>query len=420
MAEPTSSLTFYDLILRIAETIGSAFYGSDGQKPAMVPTDRHDLDRCKRIANDAIRMFISLAPENGWKWRRRLASITFPTWVEGTADSGTANTIVDSARTEVDSYFVGWTLYIESGTGAGEYATITGSDQSSTNITFSGGLSGSSTPDSTSVYKIFDSVANIINYDPARYLMPEDFGGAVLGDATYIKNTSHGTPIFWCDESYIRALRQDGPNTGYPSHMAVRPYLPTSSLGASRRWELIIDPQPVAADTIEIPYTACFDKLQIESGVATGGAATTLIDTTNRFEANDYFNGWTLTILDGTGAGQTAAITDYDRTTQTLTFTALSGGSTPDTTSAYVLQPAANVHPAGIMFDQAILDACKCQIEMQVKDVLNGAIEYFHKVSIPAAHRIDKGAAPRSVGNLNAAKNAERPFTWKNVEYSGH
>lgn len=419
MAEPTSSLTFYDLIVRIAETIGSAFYGSDGQKPAMVPTDRHDLDRCKRIANDAIRMFISLAPENGWKWRRRLASITFPTWVEGIADSGTAASLVDSNRDEADDYFNGWTLYIESGTGIGEYATVTDFTQSTGTFDFAA-LSGASTPDSTSVYRVFDSVASLINYDPSRYLLPEDFGGAVLGDATYIKNTSHGTPIFWRDESYIRALRQDTITTGYPSHLAIRPYLPTSALGASRRWELILDPQPVAADTIEFPYTACFDKLQIESGIATGGTATTLIDTTNRFEANDYFNGWTLTILDGTGEGQTATITDYDRTTQTLTFSALSGGSTPDTTSAYVLQPVANVHPAGIMFDQAILDACKCQIEMQVKDVLNGAIEYFHKVSLPAAHRIDKGAAPRSVGNLNEAKNAERPFTWKDVRYIGH
>jgi hypothetical protein len=364
-------------------------------------------------------MFISLQPENGWKWRRRLASITFPAWVEGTAESGTAATLVDSNRDEADDYFNGWTLYIESGTAAGQYATVTDFTSLTGTIAFTA-LSGAGTPDSTSVYRIFDDASGLINYDPSRYLMPEDFGGAVLGNATYAKNTTHGTPLIWCDESEIRRIRQDGPNTGYPYRIAVRPYLPTSSLGASRRWELIIDPQPVAADTIEIPYTACFDQLRLESGTATGGGATTLIDTTNRFEASDYFNGWVLTILDGTGAGETATITDFDHATQTFTFTALSGASTPDTTSAYVVQPVANVHPAGMSMDQAIMDACKCQIEMQVKDVINGAIEYFHKVSLPSAHRIDKGAAPRSVGSLNCGRNVERGFTWKDVEYLGH
>jgi hypothetical protein len=423
MSEPTSSLSFYDLILRVAEAAGMAYYGSDGQGSACVPIDKYNFDKCKRIVNDGIRLFISRAPENGWKWRKRLASITFPEWTSGTATGGTGQTLVDTTRTEAEHYFNTWILYIVSGTGAGETATVTNFTATTFNLdgtvnvgatfTFSA-LSGTSTPDTTSVYKVFDSISAIINYDVSKYLMPEDFGGEVTGQINYAQETNHGT-IEWTTYEKIRKSREDNLDTGDPDCAAYFPYQPTSQvLGSSRRWGLIVDPEPDRVATVEFPYIAAFDDMRMASGIATAGSSTSLTDTT-RTEADNHFNGWILTIIAGTGVGESFTITDYVKSTGVFTFVA--GVSTPTTTSAYIVQPSANLHPAGFMFDEVIRCACMAELERQIADVIDGALEYFMKVAIPDAHRIDKGSAPRTVGNMNGR--IVRTRNWNDVTYNG-
>ncbi len=58
------------------------------------------------------------------------------------------------------------------------------------------------------------------------------------------------------------------------------------------------------------------------SSTATGGSATTLVDTT-RSEPSDHFNQGTLWPLSGTHSGKSVVITDYDATTYTFTFPTL-------------------------------------------------------------------------------------------------
>ena len=79
MAEPVGSYTFGDLIIRISELVGIADYDTDGTGAAAVPTDAHDLDKCKRCVEDAIKMFIADSPTNGWFWMSRIMSIKFRT-----------------------------------------------------------------------------------------------------------------------------------------------------------------------------------------------------------------------------------------------------------------------------------------------------------------------------------------------------
>jgi len=62
MAEPTGALGFRDLVLRTAEKAGMAYYGSDGQGKAIIPVDAYNLDRCRRIVNDAFRLFEASPP----------------------------------------------------------------------------------------------------------------------------------------------------------------------------------------------------------------------------------------------------------------------------------------------------------------------------------------------------------------------
>jgi hypothetical protein len=82
------------------------------------------------------------------------------------------------------------------------------------------------------------------------------------------------------------------------------------------------------------------------SDVATGGTTTTLVDSSVNKAVNpavlsanvwttDRWKGWTVTIVSGTGAGQSAQVTGND--SQTLSFAALA--TAPDATSVYQLTP---------------------------------------------------------------------------------
>lgn len=377
MAEPTSALGFYDLLLRIAEKAGMAYYGSDGQGRAIVPVDAFNLDKCKRIINDGFRRFDSSSPPRGWHWKERIASITLSAAESGTATGGSATTLADSGRTEANDYFNDWIITITSGTGVGETATITDYVSASGTFSFTA-LSGDSTPDTTSTYRV-----EKVN------LLPEDFNGQVDGPIEYAPATNNGTHIEWVNESTIRHYRANFITTSYPQRAAVRPYQPVAGvLGTARRWELLVDPAPIAANILQFPYTSCFNEMDCETGTATAGTATSLSDST-RGEADDYFNGWIMTIIAGLGLGQTATITDYTSSTGKFDFTALSGSTTPDTTSVYYVEPAANLHPAGFAFDQVVLQACLGEVEIQVEEMNEGALELFYKVDLPLAQKTD-------------------------------
>ncbi len=389
MAEPTSALGFYDLLLRVAEKVGVAYYGSDGQGIALVPVDAFNLDRIKRVINDGFRLFVASSPVRGWHWQERTASITLTPTASGIATSeDTSTTLIDTTnRDEADDYFNTWILTITGGTGVGETATITDFDQGTSKLTFSAGLSGSTTPDATSVYRL----------EPAAILLPEDFSGEADGPIEYAASTNNGTPIDWVSEATIRAHRANFVTTGYPSKAAIAPYQPTAGvLGTARRWQLLVDPSPVAAHTVQFPYTSYFNKMDCEAGTATAGGATSLSDST-RAEADDYFNGWILTIIAGVGLGQTATITDYTGSTGKFDFTALSGGSTPTTTSVYYVEPAANLHPAGFKFDNVVNSACLAEAEKQFEEINEGAVELFYKVDLPLAHKADGLSRPRKL-----------------------
>ncbi len=401
MAEPTSALGFYDLLLRIAEKAGMAYYSSDGQGKAIAPVDAYNLDKCKRIINDGFRLFVASPPAQGWLWQERMAEILLAVTVNGTATSGSSTTLIDTTnRDEDNDYFNDWLLTITAGTGVGESAVITDFVSSTSVLTFSGGLSGGSTPDTTSVYQV-----EKVN------LLPEDFNGEVDGAVTYAASTNHGTELEIVDESLIRAIRADYISSGYPTKVAILPYRPVAGTLGTRRWQLITDYATVQSDVLNVPYTSHFNEMDCETGTADSGGATTLVDG-DRAEADDYFNGWLLTVIAGTGLGQTATITDYTGSSGTFTFTALSGASSPDSTTVYYVEPASNLHPAGVKFDNCILQACYAEAEKQVEEINEGAVELYYKVSLPFAHKMDSRSRPRK---LRSKRAIVRERTWRNV-----
>ena len=77
-----------------------------------------------------------------------------------------------------------------------------------------------------------------------------------------------------------------------------------------------------------------WDSLIIRSEVAQDGGASSITLDASASALDDFYNGATLTIVSGTGAGQTRRITDYDGTTKVATVDA-SWGVNPDDTSAF-------------------------------------------------------------------------------------
>jgi len=420
--EPTSATSYYDLILAVAREAGIAYHGSTGKEKAMIPIDAHDIDLCKDVVNQGIRMFIADAPVRGWRWMRRLMSITFALTYTGTAEAGTATTLTDTtiATTYADDYFKDYIITITAGTGVGETATITDYDGTLGKFTFAAGLSADSTPDATTKYRVVRS-ADIVGNDGARYYLAENFGGEVDGPIKYAANTGHGGPINWCDESRIRALRAVSVQSGHPSLAAIRLLEPTASgTEVTRRWELIVDPQPTAVESVEFPYTLYFDKLRLESGDASDGGGTFLTDDSlaNLYPSN-YFKGWRITVISGDGKNATGIITQYEKADgkfnveDWLYSDGTAAATDPTSGSAYYIEPVRNLHPAGFRFDQAILAACLAKAEMLIEDMTAGWVNMYKKTDLAQAHQIDARSAPRQLGNMDGREHRDR--YWKDV-----
>lgn len=423
MSQPSSILSYYDLIVKVAQVAGFAYYGPSGDQRALPPIDDFTLDTCKGIVNDGIRDFIANAPPRGWRWPKRIMSVIMSSAaITGTADSADATSLTDAVLEttyDTDDELNGRYIYVTAGTGTGSYAVITDYTASGGVVTVADWLDGDGTvggtnPTTDSTYSI--TSVETVGGDIARYPLDENFTGQITGAIKYAANSGLSAPIQWTDEAQIRALRASNTaaTSGDPYYAAVRPIQPTSNtLGGARRYELLFYPQPNGEQTVEFPFSMSFDSMKLEAGVATDGLSTTLVDST-RHELDDYFNGWTLEVTAGTGRHETATITDFTGSTGTFTFTALSGGSTPDTTSVYAVYPANNLHPAGAQFDNVIRSACLSQVEQQITDVMGGYIEKYFKIDLPSAYKLDAASAPRQIGR--AGKRCPSR-TWTDVEY---
>lgn len=249
--EPTSALTFSDLIVETALKLGTAHYGADGDGEAQVPTDAHDLGECKRLVNNAIRMFINDGPQpNGWRWIRPVASV--PVWgpVEAdddnliSFDSYDSDTDKSTLEAETDTFF---------DTMEEKDIDIDGTTYKITNVVSATQIKVSG--DQSALTPSTFSIDNIGNFT-----LPRDFGGQYVGSITYEANTNRGMPVDWADEVTIRKWRENiTSETGVPFWAAVRIMGKTAT--PRRRWELMLYPNPDELFVMEFPYHLHFDKL---------------------------------------------------------------------------------------------------------------------------------------------------------------
>lgn len=431
MAEPTSAYSYQDLVAKVAKERGMAYYGG-GTGPALVPADDDfNLQECKEIVNDAIKMFIADAPIKGWRWMRRIAAVNVSnTRITGTADAADATSLTDATLEttyDSDDDLNDYWIYITGGTGDGSYAQITDYTTSGGVITVADwldqyGNAGGTDPAADSTFAI--TKYETVNGDVARYPLPEYFGGVVTGKLSYAADSSHSAIIDWVDEAMIRRSRSVTVTSGYPRIAAYRPLEPKgSTLGSTsitRRWELILDPEPSSDDTLQFPYELYFDKLDMEAGIGDSGGNTTLVDA-ERSEGDDYFNGWKIEIIYGTGKGSYAIVTDYTGATGTftvadwLTAAGAAGGTNPGANSVYVVEPANNKHPAGFRFDNVILAACMYKVEEEDEDVNKGFAQKYTQKELSAAHRIDLRSHPRTLGSMNRGVDIVHERAWSDI-----
>jgi len=417
LSEPTSAYSYSDLVAKAANEQGIAYFAG-GTGKALVPADdEYSLQICKEEVNDAIKMFIADAPRKGWRWMRRLMRVNIDTTrVTGTADAADATSLTDATLETSyasDDDLNTWWIFILTGTGIGSYAQITDYTTSGGVITVAGwldqyGNTGGTTPAVGDTFAI--TKYETVGGDISRYMLPEDFGGEVNSKIEYEADTNHSAIIGWVDEAMIRRRRAVNVISGYPRLAAYRPLEPAgstlSNTSGSRRWELILDPQPIADDVLEFLYTLYFDKLDLEAGTASGGGATTLVDS-SRAEGDDYFNTWRITVIAGTGKGSNAIATDYTGSSGTfivadwLKADGTAGGTDPDATSIYSVEPANNRHPAGFRFDEAIWAAVKYKIEEEDEEINKGFTEKYVGKALPKAYTIDGRGTPRTLGSMN-------------------
>jgi hypothetical protein len=93
---------------------------------------------------------------------------------------------------------------------------------------------------------------------------------------------------------------------------------------------------PIVDDDIFRELPSLKEKMPQIQGTATAATSTTLIDTVNLKQSDDYWTGGTLKIIAGTGVGQKRDISDFVQSTSTLTVsTAFT--TTPDTSSIFIV-----------------------------------------------------------------------------------
>jgi hypothetical protein len=233
MADPTLSMTFGDLVIRVAEYLGIADYSGGA---AAAPSDAHDLDLCKRYVNDGYRSFINSYQR--WQFLTPLFTISLSPNYNGTATAvGSTTTLKDTARTEATGFFNGYTIWFTGGTGAGQTALVSG--YSSVTQTFTFGAVAIA-PDTTTTYEVAPS--QCVAGDSRRYYMPDGFYGSFINPFTPPPNGGYPN-VNLVNEELIREMYAGASAAGYPTYAGVRP-LQALATSSGKRWEVVFWPTP--------------------------------------------------------------------------------------------------------------------------------------------------------------------------------
>jgi hypothetical protein len=238
---PNTALTFNDLVLAVAERLGIAYYGAAGTDAATVPVDTHDLDRCKRLVQDGIRMFIADAPVGGWRWQRPIVDIdiwpTIPagtnliTGVFGVVTTITAVSDVFTPSMETKTITYGGVGYPILAYVSPKVVTVAG-NHACAGVTFTVTADG-------------------------NYTIPVGFSGEATGGVAVSPRTASPSLLAWTAETALSDLRLANPGaTGVTTAVAYQ-----ANAVVPSRWDVAVYPVPLVADVLEFPYKVAFNSI---------------------------------------------------------------------------------------------------------------------------------------------------------------
>ncbi|MCK5613045.1 hypothetical protein KAR91_64830, partial [Candidatus Pacearchaeota archaeon] len=141
---------------------------------------------------------------------------------------------------------------------------------------------------------------------------------------------------------------------------------PTASQNADAVWdEVLSGGAHNVGDSAGKRLREMFDAGLYEEETAQGGTLTTITLAATASALDDYYNAMSLTIIEGTGAGQVRTFEDYDGATRVATA-CRDWSVTPDATSKYVISGDSCVKVFG--FQQRVLDDINAECDTALTD----------------------------------------------------
>jgi hypothetical protein len=390
VTEPNAALSYGDLILNVAEQLGVAYYGPNGDQTAQVPVDAYTLDKCKRFVHDGIRMFMADAPPNGWRWQRPLAEIDL--WQEkgiamppGSAGPNLATsahvagtTYVTSTSAWFNASMVGQVLAVRSVglfTIDAYISPTSVSLTAGTDFSWQGGQTflvtpGTGVPTMTGVWDTVDTTT-------------------ITASAGTFYPSTEGKTLFVLDEADPRTLGTYVNDTT----MTIDDATGAQAWIGSKRFNLSSEgiyalPQNFGGEVAgEITYQAGSNR-----GVPINWIGELEIrrlrENWNSVSGNPYYAAvrrnntdsrrWDLFIYPNTGGTYRVEfpfIVYFDK-----------------------IVNLTDMHPAGFAHDETVKAAALAQAEMQGEDSLSNRMQYYRDIMLPNSYRIDGRSAARRLG----------------------
>lgn len=253
------------------------------------------------------------------------------------AQSGSnVNTIkLDSAASATNNLYNGLTVIILSGTGAGQARTIIGyngtSKQASVDRQFT------TAPDNTSVFALLATDSPTLNANlqvaTASNTIAIRTGTAQSGStSTTIKLDSGASST---DNIYNSDIVTITGGTGLGQTRTILSYVGSTKVAnVDRAWTTT----PDGTSTFAI-YASLDAQSYSDQGMAQAGGATSITLAATASATSNIYNGSLITIITGTGSGQTNEITAYNGSTKVATV-ANAWSVNPDSTSYYAVIPS--------------------------------------------------------------------------------
>jgi hypothetical protein len=268
---------------------------------------------------------------------------TLPLVRVGTAQAGNTGSItLDASASSTNSFYLGELIYLTGGTGAGQARTIASYNGSTKQVVVD--HLWFTAPDSTTTFAIVPANGPLLNsalqVSTSNSTTVVQSGTAQTGStSTTIKLSSAASST---DNVYVGDLINITGGTGQGQSRTILAYNGTTKVATvDRAWAVT----PTNTSNYSVLASTTPSSFS-DQGVAQAGGSTTITLAATASSSDDTYNGSLVSILAGTGAGQTREITDYTGSTRVATVdTAWS--TNPDSTSVYAVIPLQSTTTTG-------------------------------------------------------------------------